>query len=98
MFIEETDEDNVYRLNISGDIRFQTLIPFREIILSIEKASAKDIILDLSGVDNFNSSAIGLLIRLNKHQKNIGRNTRILKPAGRVLELLMFTSLSDIIE
>lgn len=99
MYIEERYEgDGVLNLKITGDIRFQTLIPFREKIVEIEDGLPGDLVIDMSGVDNIDSSAIGLLIRLYKHQKEISKLFKIKNPTTRVLELLKFSSLADVID
>lgn len=95
MLIDETYEDNKLNLQISGDIDLQMMITFREKIIMIERLSPLDVTIDLGRVNNIDSTAIGLLLRLYKHQKNEGKFLKIKNPSRRIEELLRFSSLSQ---
>jgi anti-anti-sigma factor len=98
MLIEQINDPDQIKLVITGDIRFQTLIPFREKILSIEQSTPVDMLIDMRDVDNVDSTAIGLLIRLFKHQKSHGKALKIVNSSQRLGELFKFSSLSEALE
>jgi len=97
MILQETITDDTLTIKILGDIDIHMMLAFRERIVLFMDKNPVDLVLDLEGVNNLNSSALGILLRLHKHQKSVGRNLTIKNTAGRIKELLKFSSLAQAI-
>jgi anti-anti-sigma factor len=95
MILQETLTDNTLTIRIMGNIDNNMLLSFKERVISTLINNPVDLVLDLHGVNNINSSTLGILLRLHKHQKSAGRKLSIINPARHIEDLLKFSSLSQ---
>ncbi len=89
-----TEEDSKIKITMSG---FADMTGMKELAEELDKVPAfnLDVEFDLSAVEYLDSSCIGLLIKLNKIQKNKGLGFRITAASERVSSVLSLCSLSS---
>ncbi|MCW8901172.1 MAG: STAS domain-containing protein [Gammaproteobacteria bacterium] len=59
--------DGVYTISIKGDFNFLLLNEFRDAYSSKESLSAKKHIVDLAKTETIDSSALGMLLNMQRH-------------------------------
>ena len=80
-----------------GRITLQNDAEFRSKVFDLIYDHAK-LLLDMSGVPSIDSSGVGVLVSLNNHLVNRGRQLKLCKLSERVQEILIITQLSTIFE
>ena len=63
-----------------------------------EKHSTRQLILDLTGVDEVDASGLGALVGLQKWARATGVRVRLLNPSKYLLELLQLTKLERVFD
>lgn len=80
--------DNRAVIQLQGRFDFNAHREFREAVDSALAASAKEIQVDLGGVDYLDSSALGMLLMLRDKAKGSGREVSLAKCTGAVKQVL----------
>ena len=72
-----TDDDKVLLISIDGDFDFKLLHQFRTVYSSISDTS-KNIVIDMMGTSTINSSALGMLLNMQRFLKKPDREITII--------------------
>lgn len=75
-------------IQLQGRFDFNAHREFREAVESALASSAKEIHVDLGGVDYLDSSALGMLLMLRDKAKGGGREVSLAKCTGAVKQVL----------
>ncbi len=70
-------------------------VAIRRVVASIERAGAREVELDFSGVTWLTLEGIGVLIRCRQHADGSGRTLRITHPSPQALEAIRRAGLGD---
>lgn len=95
MKIQVSENENKTLVNISGSVETAYIKELSELINSLCESSDKDVEIDLGNADYLDSTAISLLIKLHKAQKQRGLAFSIVEASERVASLLTLCSLHD---
>ena len=60
-------DDNVYTISVKGDFNFLLLNEFRDAYSSKDAQKARKHIVDLAKTDTIDSSALGMLLNMQRH-------------------------------
>ena len=80
--------DNRAVIQLQGRFDFNAHREFREAVDSALAGTAKEIQVDLGGVDYLDSSALGMLLMLRDKAKGAGREVSLAKCTGAVKQVL----------
>ena len=80
--------DNRAVIQLQGRLVVNALREFREAVDSALAGTAKEIQVDLGGVDYLDSSALGMLLMLRDKAKGAGREVSLAKCTGAVKQVL----------
>jgi len=75
-------------VKLSGRFDFNAHREFRDAIDESLKTTEKDVVVDLSGVDYLDSSALGMLLMLRDKTKNAGKTVSLSGASGAVKQVL----------
>lgn len=86
-------------LDLSGKITIgEGDVILRDKVHEILDAGQKNILLNLDKVSYMDSAGIGELVACYKRTKERGGNVKLLKPSGKVSDLLALTKLEEVFE
>ncbi len=85
-------------LALVGAIDIATAPMLRERLLELYEQGARDVVVDLAGVDLIDSSGLGLLVAALKRYREAGGNLRLRSPTHRLQKMLDMTGLSTVFE
>jgi len=84
-------------LSAAGEIDIHTAPDLRARLGELEKSGARTIVVDLSGVDFLDSSALGTLVGVNKDLQADGGVLRLVCAKPSILRVFEITRLSEVI-
>ena len=73
-------------------------VVLREKVLDLLEAGEKNVLLNLEKVSYMDSAGIGELVACYKRSKEKGGIVKLLKPSGKVLDLLQLTKLEEVFD
>ena len=73
-------------------------VVLREKVLEMLAAGEKNVLLNLEKVSYMDSAGIGELVACYKRSKEKGGSVKLLKPSGKVLDLLQLTKLEEVFD
>ncbi len=73
-------------------------VVLREKVLEMLGAGEKNVLLNLEKVSYMDSAGIGELVACYKRSKEKGGSVKLLKPSGKVLDLLQLTKLEEVFD
>ncbi len=86
-------------LDLSGKITIgEGDVVLREKVQEILEAGSKDVLLNLEKVSYMDSAGIGELVACFKRTKEKGGTVKLLKPSGKVADLLALTKLEEVFD
>jgi anti-sigma B factor antagonist len=86
-------------LDLSGKITIgEGDVVLREKVVEVLEGGGKNLLLNLEKVSYMDSAGIGELVACYKRTKEKGGNVKLLKPSGKVADLLTLTKLEEVFE
>ena len=84
-------------LSMNGRFNMVTAQPFRDQITNLVAAGSNRIVVELSGVNSFDSSALGALIGGLKMTRQAGGDLRLSSPTEQVKLVLQLTNMDRVL-
>ena len=84
-------------LSLKGRFNMVTTQPFRDHITKLVEAGSNRIVVELSGVNSFDSSALGALIGGLKSARQAGGDLRLSAPTEQVKLVLQLTNMDRVL-
>ena len=84
-------EDNVYTIFVKGDFNFLLLNEFRNAYSSKEAGQARKHIVDLAKTDTIDSSALGMLLNMQRHLEKGDGEISLINPNEVVMKIFNIT-------
>ena len=81
---------------LSGEVGFGEVQELKARLDSAHKLGGRALLLDLANVSFIASDGLGVLIRVRTHAEQLGKMFLLVRPQGRILELLQKTQLTKI--
>ncbi len=86
-------------LDLAGKITIgEGDVILREKVMEILDSGQKNVLLNLEKVSYMDSAGIGELVACYKRSKEKGGTVKLLKPSGKVLDLLQLTKLEEVFD
>jgi anti-sigma B factor antagonist len=82
---------------LAGDIDIHTAPEIRDRLAQLRSAGSTSVVVDLSGVNFLDSSALGALVAAHRDFTDAGGSLKIAAPRAHVLKVFRITRLSDVI-
>jgi anti-sigma B factor antagonist len=97
MDIDRSDEHGVTVVEVRGVINFgESARQFSAYLDDLLKSGVPAVLVDMSGIDNVDSTGLGELVGYLQRFENEGRRLALLRPHRRILSLLRLTRLDEI--
>ncbi|MGD9253122.1 MAG: STAS domain-containing protein [Holophagae bacterium] len=97
MDIDRSDEQGVTVVEVRGVINFgESARQFSAYLDDLLKSGVPAVLVDMSGIDNVDSTGLGELVGYLQRFENEGRRLALLRPHRRILSLLRLTRLDEI--
>jgi anti-sigma B factor antagonist len=97
MDIDRLDEQGVTVVEVRGVINFgESARQFSAYLDDLLKSGVPAVLVDMSGIDNVDSTGLGELVGYLQRFENEGRRLALLRPHRRILSLLRLTRLDEI--
>ena len=97
MDINRSDEQGVTVVEVRGVINFgESARQFSAYLDELLKSEVPAVLVDMSGIDNVDSTGLGELVGYLQRFENEGRRLALLRPHRRILSLLRLTRLDEI--
>ena len=97
MDINRSDEQGVTVVEVRGVINFgESARQFSAYLDELLKSGVPAVLVDMSGIDNVDSTGLGELVGYLQRFENEGRRLALLRPHRRILSLLRLTRLDEI--
>ena len=84
-------EDNVYTIFVKGDFNFLLLNEFREAYSNEDALQARKHIVDLEKTDTIDSSALGMLLNMQRHLEKDDCEITLINPNPVVQKIFNIT-------
>lgn len=98
MEIFQVEEKDIHVLRIEGIIGFADLDTFEEAVNTLIVSGHKSFLIDFKNVDYIDSSAIGMLVSLNKQARTSGISMRFRGVRENVLRILRITGVDAVLD
>ena len=97
MEIERSDIDGVAVVAVRGVISFgESARQFSSFLRELLDAGTPAVLIDMSGIDNVDSTGLGELVGYMQRFENEGRRLALLRPHRRIQSLLRLTRLDEV--
>jgi anti-sigma B factor antagonist len=97
MEIDSSDSDGVTVIAVRGVINFgESARQFSSFLQGLLDSGAPAVLVDMSGIDNVDSTGLGELVGYLQRFEKQGRRLALLRPHRRILSLLRLTRLDEI--
>jgi len=97
MDIDSSDSDGVTVIAVRGVINFgESARQFSSFLQGLLDSGAPAVLVDMSGIDNVDSTGLGELVGYLQRFEKQGRRLALLRPHRRILSLLRLTRLDEI--
>ena len=97
MEIERSEENGVTVVEVRGVINFgESARQFSSYLKELLDSGAPAVLVDMSGIDNVDSTGLGELVGYLQRFEKEGRRMALLRPHRRILSLLRLTRLDEI--
>jgi anti-anti-sigma factor len=97
MEIEKSEIDGVTIVAVEGVINFgESARQFSSFLQELLDAGAQAVLVDMSGIDNVDSTGLGELVGYLQRFEKEDRRLALLRPHRRILSLLRLTRLDEI--
>ena len=97
MEIDSSDSDGVTVIAVRGVINFgESARQFSSFLQGLLDSGAPAVLVDMSGIDNVDSTGLGELVGYLQRFEKEGRRLALLRPHRRILSLLRLTRLDEI--
>jgi anti-anti-sigma factor len=97
MEIDRSDSDGVTVVEVRGVINFgESARQFSSYLQGLLDAGVPAVLVDMSGIDNVDSTGLGELVGYLQRFEKEGRRLALLRPHRRILSLLKLTRLDEI--
>jgi anti-anti-sigma factor len=95
--IEFLQSDDADRVTVRGRVDSRTMAGFEGVMQALADAGDRDVIVDLMGLESFNSTGVGILVNLAARRR--GRNAHVhlhLPGNGQVMSMLRLARLESL--
>lgn len=96
LIITEESLENVAKVVISGEVDIYTAQQFKEKLYQIVDNSAKDIVIDCSGLDYIDSTGLGIFVGALKKARLTDRNISLENIRDNIRKLFNITGLDKL--
>jgi len=97
MEIDSSESDGVTVIAVRGVINFgESARQFSSFLQGLLDSGAPAVLVDMSGIDNVDSTGLGELVGYLQRFEKQGRRLALLRPHRRILSLLRLTRLDEI--
>ena len=97
MEIDSSESDGVTVIAVRGVINFgESARQFSSFLQGLLDSGAPAVLVDMSGIDNVDSTGLGELVGYLQRFEKEGRRLALLRPHRRILSLLRLTRLDEI--
>jgi len=97
MEIDRSDDDGVTVIAVRGVINFgESARQFSSYLQELLKSGVPAVLVDMSGIDNVDSTGLGELVGYLQRFEKEGRRMALLRPHRRIMSLLRLTRLDEI--
>ena len=97
MEIERLEESGVTVVTVRGVINFgESAREFSSYLQELLDAGVPSVLVDMSGIDNVDSTGLGELVGYLQRFEKVGRRLALYRPHRRILSLLRLTRLDEI--
>jgi anti-anti-sigma factor len=97
MEIDRSDDDGVTVITVRGVINFgESARQFSSYLQELLKSGVPAVLVDMSGIDNVDSTGLGELVGYLQRFEKEGRRMALLRPHRRIMSLLRLTRLDEI--
>lgn len=97
MEIDRSDDDGVTVITVRGVINFgESARQFSSFLQELLKSGVPAVLVDMSGIDNVDSTGLGELVGYLQRFEKEGRRLALLRPHRRIMSLLKLTRLDEI--
>jgi anti-sigma B factor antagonist len=97
MEIDSSESDGVTIIAVRGVINFgESARQFSSFLQGLLDSGAPAVLVDMSGIDNVDSTGLGELVGYLQRFEKQGRRLALLRPHRRILSLLRLTRLDEI--
>jgi anti-sigma B factor antagonist len=97
MEIDRSDSEGVTVIEVRGVINFgESARQFSSFLQSLLDSGVPAVLVDMSGIDNVDSTGLGELVGYLQRFEKEGRRLALLRPHRRILSLLRLTRLDEI--
>jgi HptB-dependent secretion and biofilm anti anti-sigma factor len=90
------ESDGKATIKLQGRFDFNAHREFREVVDQAMSSAAKEVLVDLSGVDYLDSSALGMLLMLRDKAKSSARDVALTQCSGAVRQVLDIANFSKL--
>jgi anti-sigma B factor antagonist len=97
MDLKIKEDDDVITIKVKGEIEIYMLKEFKKELFAISQSANKNMTIDFMNVDYIDSSGVGFLISLYKHQDKKDKKLFITNVSDEIFHILKLTTLSDIL-
>lgn len=97
MEISINEKDDIISVKFEGDIDMMGIKDLKDSLYKLSDDNSKNIEIDLSSATYLDSSAIGMLLSLNKKQKSKGNEIRLINVPENIKKILELSSLNSIL-
>ncbi len=97
MQIEMKETEKIISVKFSGEFDMLGIKELKESLFNISDEKNKDMEIDLASASYLDSSAIGMLLTLNKRQKSKGHEIKLINVPENILKILELSSLNQIL-
>lgn len=97
MEIDRSDDEGVAVITVRGVINFgESARQFSSYLQDLLKSGVPAVLVDMSGIDNVDSTGLGELVGYLQRFEKEGRRMALLRPHRRIMSLLRLTRLDEI--
>lgn len=83
-------------VSMSGNFTFEDNPKFREVITKVQSGAAKQVTLDVSGLNQLDSAALGMMMMLHKAGKDRSAGITIKSPKGQIKKMFELSRFYDL--